>query len=109
MRVIEQHRSGVIAEGGHKVLYWNGHNWIVELSLSQASSVDPAGLATVSADDAYVIGQHVTTRQPFIEHWDGFDKPDSHQCRACRERICGSCAYLEPARHSPDRRNVGAY
>jgi hypothetical protein len=34
-------------------------------------SIDPTGLASVSADDAYAIGQDATTQRPFIGHWDG--------------------------------------
>lgn len=52
-----------------QVLHWNGSTWKVKLSRSRASSVDPAGLVAVSADDAYVMG--ATTQRPSIEHWDG--------------------------------------
>jgi hypothetical protein len=54
-----------------QVLHWNGSIWKVVLSLGGAGSVFPAGLAAVSADDAYVTGQQTATRQPFIDHWDG--------------------------------------
>jgi hypothetical protein len=54
-----------------RVLHWNGSIWKVELSLGEASSVDLTGLAAISADDAYVTGSYLTTRQPFIKHWDG--------------------------------------
>src|SRR6266567_738175 len=54
-----------------QVLHWNGGTWKVELSLGGSGSVDPTGLAAVSADDAYVIGQNATTQQLFIDHWDG--------------------------------------
>jgi hypothetical protein len=52
-----------------QVLHRNGSSWKVELSLG--GSVDPTGIAAASADDAYVIGQHATTQQLFIDHWDG--------------------------------------
>ena len=54
-----------------QVLHWNGSSWKVELSLGEASSVIPTGLAAVSADDAYVTGYYATTQHPFIKHWDG--------------------------------------
>ncbi len=54
-----------------QVLHWNGSTWKVELSVGGASSVDLTGLAAVSADDAYVMGQDIPTQQPFIDHWDG--------------------------------------
>jgi len=54
-----------------QVLHWNGRTWKVELSLGGAGSADPTGLIAVSADDVYLIGQHDTTQQPFIDHWDG--------------------------------------
>jgi hypothetical protein len=65
-----------IAGGGYgvspvQVLHWNGNTWRVEHSSGGVSSVGPTGLAAVSADDAYVIGQDTTTHQPFIGHWDG--------------------------------------
>jgi hypothetical protein len=52
-----------------QVLHWNGSTWTVKLSRRGASSVPPAGLVAVSADDAYVMG--VTTQRPSIDHWDG--------------------------------------
>src|SRR5215472_4336899 len=52
-----------------QVLHWNGSTWQVKLSRGGASSVAPAGLVAVSADDAYVLG--ATTQRPYIDHWDG--------------------------------------
>jgi hypothetical protein len=65
-----------IAGGGYgvtpvQILHWNGSTWKVELSPGGTSSVYPTGLAAVSADDAYVIGQDATTQQQLFEHWDG--------------------------------------
>jgi hypothetical protein len=39
----------------------------------QARSADVTGLATVSADDAYVTGHYATTQQTFIKHWTAPD------------------------------------
>ena len=52
-----------------QVLHWNGSTWKVKLSRDGTSSVPPAGLVAVSADDAYVMG--ATTQRPSIDHWDG--------------------------------------
>jgi hypothetical protein len=52
-----------------QVLHWNGHTWKVKLSRGGASSVAPAGLVAVSANNAYVMG--ATTQRPSIDHWDG--------------------------------------
>jgi hypothetical protein len=54
-----------------QVLHWNGSTWRVALSLGGTSSVVTGGLVALSADDAYVIGQHTRTHHPFIKHWDG--------------------------------------
>ncbi len=67
--------SFTIAGGGYgvspvQVLHWNGSTWKVE-PLGGTSSVDPTGLAAVSAGDAYVIAQNTMTQQNFIDHWDG--------------------------------------
>ena len=64
-----------IAGGGYgvspvQVLHWNGSSWRGALSLGGASSVVPTGLVAVSADDAYLTGQHAAGR-PFIDHWNG--------------------------------------
>ena len=68
--------SFTIAGGGYgvspvQVLHWNGRTWKVEVSLGGASSVDPTGVAALSADSAYVTGYNPVTRQSFIKHWDG--------------------------------------
>src|SRR6266567_5051359 len=58
-------------------VHWNGTSWKllpgpdIGPRLGGSGSVDPTGLAAVSADDAYVIGQNATTQQLFIDHWDG--------------------------------------
>ena len=54
-----------------QVLHWDGRHWNVALQLAGDSSAGPAELAATSADDAYVIAQNASTRQPFIRHWDG--------------------------------------
>jgi len=54
-----------------QVLHWNGSTWKIELSFREATPVYLTGLAALSADDAYVIGQNTSTKHPFSKHWDG--------------------------------------
>ena len=63
--------SGTYGVSPVEVLHWNGSTWRVELSLGGMSSADPTGFVAVAADDVYVIGQHLLTQQPYIDHWDG--------------------------------------